>query len=54
LSIGLLAARAQRGFAAKWGSQSWLQPAFQPARLDYTSGRSRLESRLQAELPAPQ
>src|SRR5437867_2864452 len=37
-----------------WGSQSWLQPAFQPAlRGGCAASQSRLKSRLQAELPAP-
>src|ERR1039458_2542457 len=41
-----------------WGSQSWLQPAFQPA-LPSTKAlsrpqKSRLERRLRARLPAPE
>src|SRR5436190_14816729 len=35
-----------------WGSQSWLQPAFQPAfRGGCAASQGRLKSRLQAELP---
>jgi hypothetical protein len=36
--LSLSALVAQRGFAARWGSQSWLQPAFQPALLDCVDG----------------
>ncbi len=43
---------------AKWGSQSWLQPAFKPAIAECErlrlSRESRLKRRLRARLPAPQ
>jgi hypothetical protein len=44
------------GYAALWGSQSWLQPAFSRLWLA-ARARTRMakppERRLQAELPAP-
>ena len=41
--------RASR-WGGRWGSQSWLQPAFWGG---WAASKSRLESRLQARLPAP-
>jgi hypothetical protein len=45
---------AQRGSAARWSSQSWLQPAFQPAGRDCTSSAEPARKPAQAGLPAPQ
>src|SRR5436190_10147514 len=47
-----VSARAATISFGGWGSQTWLQPAFQPAlRGGCAASQGRLKSRLQAELP---